>query len=107
LASEDRRQAHEAFSLFSLLARADETQPVFDIIENHQDEEVRLSAVRVLSLAGQSSLVPRLRDAAGQQNMPENVRTALLEVLYKFDHDQPVLDLSASDNVPVSLHNSP
>jgi hypothetical protein len=78
-----------------------------DVIENHQDEEARLCAVRVLNLAGQSSVVPRLREIVGLEGMPENVRTAVLEVLYKFDQDQPPLDLTPSDNVPLSLHNSP
>jgi HEAT repeat protein len=107
LASEDRHQAYEAFSLFSLLARANETGPIMDVIENHQDEEARLCAVRVINLAGQSSMAPKLREIVALEGMPENVRTAVLEVLYKLDQDQPLLDLTPSDNVPVSLHNSP
>jgi HEAT repeat protein len=106
LASEDRHQAYEAFSLFSLLARANETGPILDIIENHQDEEARLCAVRVLNLAPKPSLARKLRDIVAREGMPENVRTAVLEVLYKLDQDQPLLDLNASDNVSVTLHNS-
>lgn len=107
LASEDRHQAYEAFSLFSLLARANETKPITDVIESHQDEEVRLCAVRVINLAGQSAIAPKLREIVAREGMPENVRTAVLEVLYKLDQDQPLLDLNQSDNVPVTLHNSP
>ncbi len=105
LASEDRRQAYEAFSLFSLLARADEADPIIDAIENHQDEEVRLCAMRVLNVAGQASAVPRLREVVGKESMPESVRTAVLEVLYKLDQDEPLMDLEASDNEPMTLHN--
>jgi HEAT repeat protein len=113
LASEDRRQAYEAFSLFSLLARAQETQPIVDAIENHRDEEVRLCAVRVLNMAGQSGVVPKLRELAARDSISENVRTAVLEALYKLDQDQPQVDLNVaedlnvSDNEPVFLHNSP
>jgi hypothetical protein len=108
LASEDRHQAYEAFSLFSLLARANETGPIIDVIEHHQDEEARLCAVRVINLAGQSAIAPKLREIVAQDGMPENVRTAVLEVLYKLDQDQqPPLDLTPSDNATVSLHNSP
>jgi len=129
LASEDRRQAYEAFSLFSLLARAGETKPITDAIETHRDDEVRLCAVRVLSVAGQSGVVPKLRDLAAQDGISESVRTAILEALYKLDQDQlPVEsinlnvgiepmrdlniipdspDLNVSDNEPVFLHNSP
>lgn len=107
LASEDRHQAYEAFSLFSLLARANEIDPIIDVIEHHQDEEARLCAVRVLNLSGQSSMAPRLREIVAREGMPENVRTAVLEVLYKLDQDRPLLELAADDNVPATLHNSP
>jgi HEAT repeat protein len=119
LASEDRRQAYEAFSLFSLLARAQETQPIFDVIETHRDEEVSLCAVRVLNMAGQSEVVPKLRELAARESLSENVRTAVLEALYKLDQDQPPVDLNltsdlnvtndlnVSDNEPMFLHNSP
>lgn len=108
LASEDRHQAYEAFSLLSLLARANETAPIINVIENHPDEEARLCAVRVINLAPQPSIAPKLREIVALEGMPENVRTAVLEVLYKLDQDQaPPLDLTPSDNVPVSLHNSP
>jgi HEAT repeat protein len=113
LASEDRRQAYEAFSLFSLLARAGETQPIIDVIETHRDEEVSLCAVRVLNMAGQSDVVPKLRELAARESLSENVRTAVLEALYKLDQDQPPIDLNVtndlnvSDNEPMFLHNSP
>ena len=106
LASEDRHQAYEAFSLFSLLARAHETQPILDAIENHRDEEVRLCAIRVLNVAAQPDLAPTLREMVGGERLPENVRTAMLEVLYKLDPGEPVFDLTSSDNGAMSLHNS-
>jgi HEAT repeat protein len=106
LASEDRHQAYEAFSLFSLLARAHETQPILDTIQNHKDDEVRLCAIRVLNVAAQPDLAPTLREMVGGEHLPENVRTAMLEVLYKLDQGQPVFDLSSSDNGAMSLHNS-
>jgi HEAT repeat protein len=120
LASEDRRQAYEAFSLFSLLARADETQPITDAIESHRDDEVRLCAIRVLSMAGQSGVVPKLREIAAREGISESVRTAILEALYKLDQAElptdsldlnvnPIepIDLNVSDNEPAFLHNSP
>ena len=106
LASEDRHQAYEAFSLFSLLARANETQPILDAIQNHKDDEVRLCAIRVLNVAAQPDLAPKLREMVSGQDLPENVRTAMLEVMYKLDQEQPVFDLTPSDNGAMSLHNS-
>lgn len=86
LTSEDRRQAHEAFSLFSVLAKAGETQPICDVIENHKDLRVRLAAVRVLSVAGRAEVAPKLRELVAVEGMPEDVSTSLLEVLYKLDN---------------------
>ena len=106
LASEDRRQAYEAFSLFSLLARANVTEPILDVIQNHKDDEVRLCAIRVLNVAAQPDLAPKLREMVAGESLPENVRTAGLEVLYKLDQEQPIFDLSASDNEAMTLHNS-
>ncbi len=106
LASEDRHQAYEAFSLFSLLARAHESQPILDAIQNHKDEEVKLCAIRVLNVAGQPYLAPALRAMVSGEGLPESARTAMLEVLYKLDQDSPPFDLAPSDNGAMSLHNS-
>jgi hypothetical protein len=86
LTSEDRRQAQEAFSLFSVLAKAGETQPIFDVIENHKDMRIRLTAVRVLSVAARAEVAPKLRELVAVEGMPEDVSTSLLEVLYKLDN---------------------
>ena len=91
LASEDRRQAYEAFSLFSVLAKAGETQPIFDVIENHKDLRIRLCAVRAFSVAGRAESAPKLRELAGAEGLPEDVRTSLLEVLYKLDNQTAVV----------------
>lgn len=106
LASEDRRQAYEAFSLFSLLARANETDPILETIRSHKDIEVRLCAVRVLSVAGEPDVAAKLRELVAVEGMPEKVRTAMLEVLYKLDQKQTVFELTPSDNDAVTLHNS-
>jgi HEAT repeat protein len=91
LASEDRRQAHEAFSLFSLLTKAGELQPVFDVIENHRDLRAKQAAVQMLNAFATADAVPKLRDVVGMPGMPEDVRTGLLEVLYKLDNTPAVV----------------
>jgi HEAT repeat protein len=89
LASKDRRQAYEAFSLVSLLAKADETKPIFDAIEHHKDNDVRICAARVLGLSGQVESAHKLRQLAGSDDIPEPVRACILEVIYKIDQSQP------------------
>jgi HEAT repeat protein len=87
LASEDRRHAHEAFALFSVLAKAGELQPILDTIEKHREVAVQLAAVRALSTAADSEVAPRLRELVAGEGMPEDVRTTILELLYKFDKE--------------------
>jgi HEAT repeat protein len=90
LASDDRRQAYESFSLLSLLAKSNETEPILDAIVSHKDYNVRLSAVRLLGLSGSPEIVQQLRHLAVKDGLPEKLRTALLEVVYKIDQALPV-----------------
>jgi HEAT repeat protein len=91
LASEDRRQAYEAFSLLSLLAKSNQVGPILEAIDHHGDLDVRLAAVRLLGLAGQPEIVPQLRQLTVRDGVPEKVRMTLLEVVYKMDQQtQPV-----------------
>jgi len=89
LASDDRRQAYEAFSLLSLLAKANQAQPILEVIERHTDINTCLVAIQVLSSNGQAEIVPALRQMAVREAMPEQLKTALMEVVYKIDEMQP------------------
>lgn len=90
LASEDRRQAYEAFSLVSLLAKAGEFGPVLDAIAEHRDEAVRMAAIRLLGITGRPEVAQHFRQLAVRDGLPEKVRTSLLEVVYKIDQALPV-----------------
>jgi HEAT repeat protein len=85
LASEDRRQAYEAFSLLSLLAKSNQVAPLLEAIGSHNDTDVRLAAARLLGLAGNPEIALQLRQLTVRDGMPEKVRMALLEVIYKMD----------------------
>lgn len=85
LASDDRRQAYEAFTLLSLLARAGVVAPILEAIREHRNEDVRLSAIKVLGIYGQPSVLRDVRELAVVDGIPETVRMALMEVVYKID----------------------
>jgi len=91
LASEDRRQAHEAFTLLSVLAKAGELQPIVEVIQNHRDVEGSLAAVRVLSMSGRADAAAKLRELVDAEGISEDVRTSILEVLYKLDNEAAVV----------------
>jgi hypothetical protein len=90
LASADRRQAYEAFSMLSLLAKSNETEPLLEAIASHPDINVQLAATRLLGLAGKPAVAVQLRQLVVRDGLPEKVRTAILEVVYKIDQAQPV-----------------
>ncbi|HEV7843219.1 MAG TPA: HEAT repeat domain-containing protein [Pyrinomonadaceae bacterium] len=85
LASVDRRQAYEAFTLLSLLARAGETALILEAIREHRDEEARLAAIKILGIFGQPSELQNLKELAVVDGIPESIRMALMEVVYKID----------------------
>ncbi|HJU56044.1 MAG TPA: HEAT repeat domain-containing protein [Pyrinomonadaceae bacterium] len=88
--SEDRRLAYESFSLLSLLAKVGEIEPLLAAIADHGEVNVRLALIRLLGTTGQPEVATQLRHLAVRDGMPEKVRSALMEVVYKMDQAQPV-----------------
>ena len=89
LASEDRRQAYEAFSLLSLVAKGGQADLILRVVEEHEDLNMRLAAARLLGLMGDAELDSRLRRIALGANAPDKLRTAILEAVYRGE-PQPV-----------------
>ena len=85
LASSDRRQTYEAFSLICLLAKAKLTEPILEAIYNHANMDVRVTAVHLLVLTGQPEVFEQLRQLTIKDGIAEEVRAALLEAMYKLD----------------------
>ncbi len=85
LASSDHRQAYETFSLICLLAKANMYEPILDAIASHQHVDVRLKAVHLLACTGQPETFEHLRQLAVRDGVGEEVKTALLEAMYKLD----------------------
>lgn len=85
LATSDHRQAYETFSLICLLAKANMNDPILDAIADHQNMDVRLKAVHLLASTGQPGIFEHLRQLAVRDGVREEVKTALLEAMYKLD----------------------
>lgn len=88
--SEDRRLAYEAFSLLSLLAKANEIEPMLEAINSHPETNVRLALIRLLGTTAQPEIATQLRHLAVRDTLPEKVRAALMEVVYKIDQTAEV-----------------
>ncbi len=87
LASSDYRQAYETFSLICLLAKADMNEPILNAIAEHPNTDVRLKAVHLLAATGQPGILEHLRQLAVRDGVGEEVKTALLEAMYKLDQE--------------------
>jgi len=97
LASSDRRQAYEAFALISLLAKAQTTETLTEAIANHSNVNVRLSLIHLLATTSQPHVYNQFRQLASQENVPEEVKTALLEAVYKLDQFKAISEETAQE----------
>jgi HEAT repeat protein len=104
LANSDHRQAYETFALISLLAKAKISEPVLDAIAQHPDMDVRLKAVHLLACTSQPETFEQLRELAVKDGISEEVRTALLEAMYKLDQarlrEEEALKIASEDEAP-------
>lgn len=87
LASTDRRHAYEAWSLVSLLAKADVLEPIMAAIVNHPRVDVRVGAVRLLGTIGIATVLQELQELA-LDGMPEPVKMVLAETIAKLETAQ-------------------
>jgi HEAT repeat protein len=104
LASDDRRQAYEAFSLLSLVARGGQTDVILHVVKGHPDLNARLAASRLLALQGDEDVDRRLRQIAMEGNTPEKLREAIMEVCERRSQPRtsPAIDLANESDK--SLH---
>lgn len=89
LASSDHRQAYETFTLICLLAKAKISEPILNAIADHPNIDVRLKAVHLLARTGEPEIFGQLRELAVRDGMREDVKTALLDALYRLDQSKP------------------
>ena len=90
LGSSDHRQAYETFSLICLLGKANMNEPILNAIADHSNLDVSLGAVHLLASTGQPGTFEQLRQLAVREGVREEVKTALLEAMYKLDQTKPL-----------------
>jgi HEAT repeat protein len=106
LASSDHRQAYETFSLICLLTQANMNELVLEAVFSHPNVDVRLKVVHLLAFTGHPSAYNQLRELAVKDGMPEDVKTALLEAIYKLEKSKPVEKESEESLAQESLPES-
>jgi len=104
LTNSDYRQSYETFSLICLLSKANMNEPILEAILTHPGIDVRLKAVHLLSRTGHSGVYSQLRELAVKDGMREDVKTALLEAIYKLELAKPKEDETAE---PLDVDTDP
>jgi HEAT repeat protein len=102
LSNSDHRQAYETFSLICLLDKAKMNEPILNAIADHPHIDVRLKAVHLLACTGQIETYDQLRELAVKDGMREDVKTALLEAIYKLDQARPKNQETIEGSVPTA-----
>jgi HEAT repeat protein len=103
LANCDHRQAYETFSLICLLSKANMNEPVLSAISVHPNIDVRLKVVHLLACTGHPATVGQLRELAVTDGMGEEVKTALLEAIYRLEQAKPTDAVSTASEELDSL----
>jgi HEAT repeat protein len=83
LVGESREKTYSASSLLFLMVKAGEVQPLVKALENHQNLEVRLTAITLLATSGHPDTIAVLRRVAVRASLPSEVRSAAMEGLHQ------------------------
>jgi hypothetical protein len=83
LVGESRERTYGAFSLLFLMVKAGEVGPLIHAIEEHQNVEVRLTAISLLVNSGHPDVSHLFRRFAVRGSLPAEVRSAAMEALHQ------------------------
>ncbi len=110
LVSEDRHQAYEAFSVLSLIVKANQPQVVLDAVATHGDIGVRLALVRFLRISSNASALAQLKELDGQDDFPEDIRNAIAEANFTqesdFNQTENIFDESQATTFAATLETN-
>ncbi len=70
------------------MAKSGEVQPLMNAIAKHPDIDVRLTAIRLLSLSNQAQVLPAFRSMATHDPLPPEVHNAVMEAMYQISGSQ-------------------
>ena len=85
LTGDSHQNTYGAFSLLFLVAKAGEVEPLMRVIETHPSIELRLAVIKLLALSGEPGIAPAFRQLAGRNLAPAEVRSAVMDAIYRMD----------------------
>ncbi|NNE67182.1 MAG: hypothetical protein HKN33_11510, partial [Pyrinomonadaceae bacterium] len=85
LIHEDLNHSYEAFALIALLIRAGETMEIFQILESHADQFVKLALLRVFKVIQDERTIPMLYSYMERNTLPELLGKAVNDCIKSAD----------------------
>jgi hypothetical protein len=101
LINRDRRQGYEVFTLMCLLTKAGRVESTVELIAKHPKQAVREIAIHLLARTGGPILLDEFRMLASKDDIPADVKKALLEPLGETEQPTAAASNSAEENVTV------
>lgn len=81
LIHEDYQYAYEAFALVALLIRAGETMEIFQTLENHRNNKIKLALMKAFAVLKDEKVLPEMYSYLERNTLPEDLSSAANEVI--------------------------
>lgn len=85
LAHQDHKIAYEAFTLLALMIKTGETTAIFEALNAHRDDNVRLAFVKVIEVVGDERVIPDLEKMCNQLMLSKEIKNRIDEVIASFE----------------------
>ncbi len=83
---QEPRTLYSALSLLFLLAKAGEVEPLMEVLQRHDNLQLRLALIKILGLSKAPEIVFSFQQLAMETSLPREVRSAVMEVLVQLDN---------------------
>jgi hypothetical protein len=84
LVHQDVKVAYEAFTLLALMIKADETKEVFEIVQNHREEHVKIAFLQVIKIVRDERVLPRLEEMGQTTNLSKDLKNKIDQTIESF-----------------------
>lgn len=85
LIHQDYKIAYEAFTLLTLMIKANETKQIFEFLRKSPDDNLKLGFLRVVEIVGDERVVPKLQEMAEVPDISKELKDRIEEVIKKFE----------------------
>lgn len=84
LIHQDEKVAYEAFTLLALMIKADETEEIFNAVQNHREEYVKFAFLQVLQVVNDERILPKLEEMRQMPEMSKEIKEKIDQVIESF-----------------------